>query len=172
MPRSTAAAFTGSTFAPASGGQTTAAIASPSASSRFRTSAANAAWPTRRIRTRPSALQVRREEGLQALPGVARGLGTVGVALVAEEAVRRLRVDDHLGLLPVALELRLQLVDVVEGDERIVLAEECEEGRLHLVRLRGVDAAAVERRRRGDLVGELRGDLVRDAAALAEAGDP
>src|SRR5437870_10491653 len=157
MPRASAACFSGSGLPGPSGGQTTPAIASPAASRRWRTSAANAAWPTRRTRTAASALQVRREERLQALPGVARGLGPVGVALVAEEAVRGLRVDDHLGLLAMPGELGLQPLDRVERDERVVLAEEGEERRLERRRLLDRDAAAVKRRHRLELVGQLAG---------------
>src|SRR5438445_6878823 len=171
MARASAACFNGSGLPAASGGQTTPAIASPAASRRCRTSAANAAWPTRRMRTAPSALQVGREKSLQPLPGVARGLGPVGVALVAEEAMRGLRVDDHLGLLAVARELGLQLLDRVERDERVVLAEEGEQWRLQLRGLLDRDASPVERRRSLDLVGQLACDEKAHPPAHAEPGD-
>src|SRR5262249_17205970 len=66
---------------------------------------------------RGSALQMPREEGLHALPRILGRLGPVGVALVAEEPVRRLRVHHHLDVLAEALGLVLQRLDVVERDE-------------------------------------------------------
>src|SRR5262249_6026338 len=125
-PRSMAAAFTGSGFGPASGGQNTAAIVWPVASSPRSTSSANAACPTRRIRIAPSGLQVPREEALQTLPGLLGRRLLVRRALVAEEAVVRARVDDDLDGFREPLRLRLQLLDDVERDERVLLAEERE----------------------------------------------
>src|SRR5512144_1783569 len=98
MPRSSAAAFTGSGFGPASGGQTTAAIVSPACSSPRSTSAANAAWPISRMRT--SAVEMPVEEREQTTPGVDRRRLVVRAPLVAEEAVVGARVDDHLDVLP------------------------------------------------------------------------
>src|SRR5438552_1907939 len=117
MPRASAAALRGSGFDPASGGQTTAAIASPASSRRLSTCSANAACPTRRTRIPGSALEVRREEALQALPRVARRLRLVGGALVAEEAMVCTRIDDHLGLLAgAAVEVRREGDVALGGD--------------------------------------------------------
>src|SRR5438876_5726357 len=171
MPRASAAALEGSGFDPASGGQMTAATPSPASSRRLSTCSANAACPTRRTRIPGSALEVRCEEALQALPRVARRLGLVGSALVAEEAMVRTRINDHLGLLAGAGELGLQLLDGVEWDEGVLLAEEGEDRSAELWRLVDRDAASVEGSRRLDLLRELAGGEVAHAATHAEPGD-
>src|SRR3989441_673549 len=152
MPRASAAAFSGSGFGPASGGHTTAAIVSPAASRPRSTSSAKAACPTRRMRIGGSGLQMRREELLEPRPRVlGRGLLVRG-AFVAEEAVLRAGVDDHLDCLPVTPGLGLELLDAVERDVRVLLAEEGEHGALELRRLLGREPAAVEGCARLDLV--------------------
>src|SRR5438093_9126084 len=172
MPRARAAAFTGSGFGPASGGHTTAAIVSPAASRPRSTSSAKAACPTRRMRIGGSGLQMPREELLEPRPRVlGRGLLVRG-ALVAEEAVLRAGVDDHLDCLPVTPGLGLELLDAVERDVRVLLAEEGEHGALELRRLLGREPAAVEGCARLDLVGELAGGEIGHAPAHAEARDP
>src|SRR5262249_33969610 len=75
---------------------------------------------------RRSALEMLRQEGLRALPGVARRIRTIGVALVAEEAVRRARVHDGLDALPEPSRLGLELLHGIERDERIGVTEERE----------------------------------------------
>src|SRR5207244_6690609 len=172
MPRASAAAFAGSGFGPASGGHTTAAIVSPAASRPRSTSSAKAACPTRRMRIAGSGFQMLREELLQAGPRVLGGGLLVGRTLVAEEAVLRAGIDDHLDRLAVAPGLGLQLLDAVERDVRVPLAEEGEHGALELGRLLGRKAAAVEGRARLDLVGELAGGEIGHAPAHAEARDP
>src|SRR5207237_934206 len=88
-------------------------------------------------------------------PRVLGGGLLVRGALVAEEAVLRAGVDDDLDRLPVTPGLGLELLDAVERDVRVLLAEEGEHGALELRRLLGREAAAVEGRARLDLVGEL-----------------
>src|SRR2546426_9053326 len=172
MPRASAAAFTGSGFGPASGGQTTAAIRSPAASRPRSTSSAKAACPTRRMRIARSGLQMLREDPPEPRPRVlGRGLLVRG-ALVAEEAVVGAGVDDDLDRLAAAPGLRLQLLDALEWDERVLLAEEGEHGALELRRLLERDAAPVEGHARLDLVGELARGEVGHPPAHAEAGDP
>src|SRR5437773_6159525 len=172
MPRARAAPFTGSGFGPASGGHTTAAIVSPAASRPRSTSSAKAACPTRRMRIGGSGLQMRREELLEPRPRVlGRGLLVRG-AFVAEEAVLRAGVDDHLDCLPVTPGLGLELLDTVERDVRVLLAEEGEHGALELRRLLGREPAAVEGCARLDLVGELARGEIGHAPAHAEARDP
>src|SRR5881397_2874500 len=134
MFRATAAAFTGSGFAPASGGQTTAAIVSPAASRPRRTSSANAAWPTRRMCMRILGLQVRGEEPLQTFPGVVRGSFLIRGSLIAEESVVGAGVDHDLHLLAVLSRFGLQPLDAVERDEGVLLAEEREHGATELLR--------------------------------------
>src|SRR6185369_6313660 len=100
-------------------------------------------------------LQMRGEELLQALPGVLRRRGLIRAALVAEEAVIGARVHHDLDLLPVLLRLGLERLDALERDERVLLAEEGEDGAAELHGLVDRNAAAVERHGRADLVGEL-----------------
>src|SRR5262249_31159590 len=168
MPRSTAAVLSGSGFGPASGGQTTAAITSPASSRPRSTCSAKAACPTRRTRIPGSALEMGGEEALEPLPRVARSLGLVRGALVAEEPVIRSGIHDHLGLLARPLQLGLQLLDRVEGDEGVLLAEEGEDGCPQLRRPVDRDAATVERHRCLDLLRQLAGGEVAHASAHAE----
>src|SRR5205814_7276400 len=172
MPRARAAALTGSGFGPASGGHTTAAIVSPAASRPRSTSSAKAACPTRRMRIAGSGFQMLREELLQPAPRVLGGGLLIRRALVAEEAVLRAGIDDDLDRLAVAPGLGLQLLDAVERDVRVPLAEEGEHGALELRRLLGREAAAVEGRARLDLVGELARGEIGHAPAHAESRDP
>src|SRR5437016_3071879 len=112
-----------------------------------------------------------REELLEPRPRVLGGGLLVRSALVAEEAVAGAGVDDDLDRLPVAPGLGLQLLDALEGDEGVLLAEEGEHGALELRRLLDRNAAPVEGHARLDLVGELARGEVGDAPAHAEARD-
>src|SRR5919198_3464346 len=152
MPRASAAALTGSGLGPASGGHTTAAIVSPAASRPRSTSSAKAACPMRRMRIASSGLQVLREEPLEPGPGVLGRRLLVRRPLVAEEAVVGARVHDDLDRLGAAARLHLQLLDVLQRDEGILLAEEGEHGALELRGLLDGDAAPVEGHARLDLV--------------------
>src|SRR5213593_1959797 len=171
MPRASAAALSGSGFGPASGGQTAAAILSPAFSRPRSTSSANAACPTRRMRMACSRSQVCGEELLQALPGILRRVGAVGVALVAEEAVPGPRVHHHLGLLAMALECCLQLLDGGERDEAVLRAEERQDRRPESFGLVDRDAAPVEGSARLELVGQLARREVAHPAPHAEPRD-
>src|SRR5262249_62147650 len=96
-------------------------------------------------------------EGLQPCPGVSRRLRSIGVALVAKEAVGRLRVDDGLERLAVALGILLERVHLGERDEGIVLAEERQDGRLQRRGAVDRESASVERDGRTALVGQSAG---------------
>src|SRR5262249_4176100 len=170
IPRSRAAAFTGSSLSPRSGGHATPASSWPAASRPRSTCSANAAWPTRRIRT-DSGLQMLGEERGQTFPRVGRGIRTIGVSLAAEETVRRLRADVDLERLPEARGLRLERLHLIERDEGILLPEEGQYRRFQVSRTIDGYPAAVERDGCADLVGQRTGGQVADAAPHAEPRD-
>src|SRR5882724_5006521 len=112
-------------------------------------------------------------EELPVAPPSVLGDGLLVRATKAAEAdMLRAGVDDDLDRLPVTPGLGLELLDAVERDVRVLLAEEGEHGALELRRLLGREAAAVEGRARLDLVGELARREIGHAPAHTEARDP
>src|SRR6185369_7769589 len=94
------------------------------ACSQVSTTRAAAADPGRVIGCIRSGLEMLGEERLEALPGVLRRIGPIRVAFVAEEAMRRARVDDDLCGLLEPCQRRLDVLDLFVGNEGVLIAEE------------------------------------------------
>src|SRR5262245_41049669 len=108
------------------------------------------------------------EERGQTCPRVGRGIRTIGVSLVAEETVRRLRVDVDLERLPEARGLRLERLHLIERDEGILLPEEGQYRRFQVSRTIDGYPAAVERDGCADLAEHRTSAQVRDAALVGQ----